>query len=85
MDNVMLLTVRNSEGALERLLRITRHRGFAIDSLLVQNGRDPSLYEVTLRVSGDRASDNLRKQFAKLVDVVAVQSLANPTLLRNVV
>ena len=51
MDNVMFLTVRNSEGALERLLRVTRHRGFAIDSLLVQNGRDPSLYEVTLRLS----------------------------------
>lgn len=85
MDNVMFLTVRNSEGALERLLRVTRHRGFAIDSLLVQNGRDPSLYEVTLRLSGERESENLRKQLAKLVDVVAVQAMAAQPMLRNAV
>lgn len=85
MDNVMFLTVRNSEGALERLLRVTRHRGFAIDSLLVQNGRDPSLYEVTLRLSGERAGENLQKQLAKLVDVVAVQAMAAQPLLRSAV
>ncbi len=85
MDNVMFLTVRNSEGALERLLRVTRHRGFAIDSLLVQNGRDPSLYEVTLRLSGEREGENLRKQLAKLVDVVAVQAMAAQPMLRNAV
>ena len=85
MDNVMFLTVRNCEGALERLLRVTRHRGFAIDSLLVQNGRDPSLYEVTLRLSGERESDNLQKQLAKLVDVVAVQAMAAQPMLRNAV
>ena len=85
MDNVMFLTVRNSEGALERLLRVTRHRGFAIDSLLVQNGRDPSLYEVTLRLTSERDRDNLQKQLAKLVDVVAVQAMAAQPLLRNAV
>lgn len=85
MDNVMFLTVRNSEGALERLLRVTRHRGFAIDSLLVQNGRDPSLYEVTLRLSSERDHDNLQKQLAKLVDVVAVQAMAAQPLLRSAV
>lgn len=85
MDNVMFLTVRNSEGALERLLRVTRHRGFAIDSLLVQNGRDPSLYEVTLRLSSERESDNLQKQLAKLVDVVAVQAMTAQPMLRNAV
>lgn len=85
MDNVMFLTVRNSEGALERLLRVTRHRGFAIDSLLVQNGRDPSLYEVTLRLTSERDRDNLQKQLAKLVDVVAVQAMAAQPLLRSAV
>ncbi|MFZ5843473.1 MAG: ACT domain-containing protein [Pseudomonadota bacterium] len=83
MDNVMFLTVRNNEGALERLLRVTRHRGFAIDSLLVQNGRDPSLYEVTLRLTSERDRDNLQKQLAKLVDVVAVQAMAAQPLLRS--
>ncbi|MFN4290406.1 MAG: ACT domain-containing protein [Permianibacter sp.] len=85
MDNVMFLTVRNNEGALERLLRVTRHRGFAIDSLLVQNGRDPSLYEVTLRLTSERDRDNLQKQLAKLVDVVAVQAMAAQPLLRSAV
>ncbi|QGX39250.1 acetolactate synthase 2 small subunit [Permianibacter aggregans] len=85
MESVMFLTVRNNEGALERLLRVTRHRGFAVQSLQVQNSRSQDIYDVTLRLTGERATENLSRQLGKLVDVMSVNAVAEPMLLRSAV
>jgi acetolactate synthase II small subunit len=81
----MFLTMKNSEGSLERLLRTTRHRGFEVQSLQVQSSRTPEEYDVTLRLSGSRAVENFRCQLEKLVDVISVSSVAEPMALRSAV
>lgn len=85
MDSVMFLTVRNNEGALERLLRVTRHRGFAVQALQVQNSQAKDIYDITLRLSGERTTENLSRQLEKLVDVLTVNAVAEPMLLRSAV
>jgi acetolactate synthase II small subunit len=64
-------TLRPAPGALERLLRVIRFRGFAVDSMSVaplESGR----HAVALRVTGHRAPENLLAQLEKLVDVEQV-------------
>ena len=85
MDSVMFLTMKNSEGALERLLRTTRHRGFEVQSMQVQTSRTPDVYDVTLRLNGERAVENFSRQLEKLVDVMTVSSVAEPMQLRSAV
>lgn len=75
MSSLLYLQIRNEEGALERVLRTTRHRGFQLESVNVQTARNPELFDVTLRVASERPVSFLSRQFDKLFDVVAVTEL----------
>lgn len=83
MSSLLYLQIKNEEGALERILRTTRHRGFQLESFNVQPARNPELYDVTLRVAGERPLGFLSRQFDKLFDVVAVTELCEATYARS--
>lgn len=83
MSSLLYLQIKNEEGALERVLRTTRHRGFSLETFSVQPARNPALYDVTLRVSGARPLDFLSRQFGKLLDVVAVTELGEANMARR--
>ncbi|MBI2381958.1 MAG: acetolactate synthase 2 small subunit [Gammaproteobacteria bacterium] len=83
MSDLLYLQIRNDEGALERVLRTTRHRGFQLETFTVTTARDPQFFDVTLRVSSERPVDFLSRQFGKLLDVVAVSELRDASLARS--
>jgi acetolactate synthase regulatory subunit len=63
------------EGALQRLLGTVTRRGFAIVGVEARQSRCGSGYEVTLDLSGERSTDNIKRQIAKLYEVQSVRSL----------
>lgn len=83
MSSLLYLQIKNEEGALERVLRTTRHRGFTLESFNVQTGRNPELYDVTLCIAGERPVNFLSRQFDKLFDVVAVTELHEASYARS--
>ncbi|WP_026958391.1 MULTISPECIES: acetolactate synthase 2 small subunit [Aliagarivorans] len=75
MEYSLSLTARGQDELFERVLRVTRHRGFRVQSMeLSQHG---SGYEqqqhIALRVSSERPIHLLRSQLEKLVDVQQVE------------
>lgn len=65
-----IYTDRHPE-ALERVLRVTRHRGFELLDLLTSVTEDS--YAVKLEVKGDKPIHLLTTQLAKLFDVKGIE------------
>ena len=80
MSMVLQLSMKNMEGALERLLGVVRYRGFQVMGMNAQTNREGSHLDVRLTVSGTKSS-NLCKQIAKLFDVENVSVFSD---VRNV-
>lgn len=73
---VLSLLVENSSGVLSRVAGLFSRRGYNIDSLTVGETQDPRFSRMTIVSSGDEeALEQIGKQVAKLVDVVAVKEL----------
>ncbi|MBI1375348.1 MAG: acetolactate synthase small subunit [Phycisphaera sp.] len=73
MKHVIAALVHNEAGVLARVAGMFAARGFNIDSLVVGRTEDPKLSRMTIVVSGDMAAlDQVRKQLAKVVEVVKV-------------
>ncbi len=68
---------------LERVLRVTRHRGFAIESLNMENLHDEQQVRIQLKVSSERSIHLLSTQLSKLVDVTKVTTLASDPQQQN--
>lgn len=61
---------------LERVLRLTRHRGFRVDEMdMTTQGQTQGLL-IKLAVSSDRPISQLSLQLEKLLDVTQVQAQA---------
>lgn len=73
---VLSLLVENSSGVLSRIAGLFSRRGYNIDSLTVGETQNPKFSRMTIVSSGeDEALEQIRKQVAKLVDVVDVTEL----------
>src|SRR5262249_2735573 len=73
MRHVLSALVMNEPGVLARVAGMFSARGFNIDSLVVGRTENPQLSPITLVVNADDNSlDQVRKQLAKLVEVVNV-------------
>ena len=78
-QHVISVLVENRAGTLSRVSGLFSRRGFNIDSLTVGETEDKSVSRMTIAVTGDDAVlDQIVKQLAKLVDVIAVREL-NPS------
>lgn len=65
---------------LERVLRLTRHRGFRADEMEMSTLHQAQGLMIKMRVSSDRPIAQLSRQLEKLLDVtlVQVQELEQP-------
>ena len=74
------IRIRQSDGALERILGVTRRRQFALSQLNVSEaGRGAAAdYDVEMTVRGERAPAFLVRQLEKLEDVEELSMVAAP-------
>ncbi len=74
MRHVISALVMNEPGVLSRVAGMFSARGFNIDSLVVGRTEDPKYSRMTIVVSADdNTLDQVRKQLAKIVEVVEVR------------
>ena len=72
--HVITALVLNKPGVLAHVAGMFSARGFNIDSLVVGRTEDPALSRMTIVVIGDdRVLEQVRKQLAKIVDIVRVR------------
>ncbi len=77
MRHVISALVINEPGVLARVAGMFSARGFNIDSLVVGRTEKPDLSRMTIVVSADdNTLEQVRKQLAKLVEVVNVHDFA---------
>ena len=67
------LKLRRSEGALVRVLSVTRRRRFDLLSLKATPSSDAGFLDIHMTVQADRSSSFLIRQIEKLVDVSQVE------------
>ncbi len=73
---VLSVLVENSSGVLSRVAGMFSRRGYNIDSLTVGATQNPDFSRMTIVSSGeDEELEQIRKQLAKLVDVVDIKEL----------
>ena len=85
MRHVITALVQNQPGVLAHVASMFAARGFNIDSLVVGRTEDPKLSRMTIVVIGDdRIVEQVRKQLARIVQVVKVQDFAGkPVVARD--
>jgi len=77
MRHIISAIVENKSGVLAHVAGLFAARGFNIDSLAVAETDDPNLSRMTIVTSGDeRILEQIRKQLAKVVDVIKVQDFS---------
>ena len=74
MNYSITIKANNSPELLERLLRVTRHRGFAVENIRGEAIEDDKLFHLTLTVSSERPIPLLSKQLEKLFGVIEVST-----------
>jgi len=75
--HVISALVANKPGVLAHVAGLFSARGFNIESLAVGETERPEFSRMTIVVSGDEAIlEQVRKQLAKLIDVVKVQDFS---------
>jgi len=65
------ISANNQPTVMERLMQVTRYRGFAVSELAMQQISQTQL-QVTLSVESNHPIENLSRQLMKLVDVVDI-------------
>ena len=70
------LTLKQQPEVLERVLRVTRHRGFTITKLTMILNEDSTL-KVNFDVKSERVIGLLTHQLTKLFDVIDCQVIAS--------
>ncbi len=71
--NVQIETQFRPE-VLERVLRLTRHRGFRVDDMEMSTSVDCKSLNIRVTVSSDRSIQLLSRQLEKLMDVTRVEA-----------
>lgn len=74
MIHSLELTVQQRPEVLERVLRVTRHRGFRIAQMQMRMNDDASL-SLDMEVDSERAIELLSNQLNKLIDVTQCKVL----------
>ncbi|MDV5391884.1 MULTISPECIES: acetolactate synthase 2 small subunit [Shewanella] len=74
MIHSLELTVQQRPEVLERVLRVTRHRGFTITQMQMRMNDDASL-SLDMEVDSERAIELLSNQLNKLIDVTQCKVL----------
>ena len=82
MKHIISALVQNRPGVLAHVAGMFAARAFNIDSLAVGRTDDPALSRMTIVVVGDdKVVEQVRKQLAKIIDVVKVQDFSGNSLI----
>jgi acetolactate synthase-1/3 small subunit len=73
--HTLVALVENRPGVLNRVASLFRRRGFNIDSIAVGRCETPNLSRMTIVVDGSSATEQVRKQLDKVIDVVRVADI----------
>ena len=68
-QHTLRITAHNQPTVLERLLQVTRYRGFSVTGMTMFPSNDTSLLDIELSVSSEHSIDHLNHQLAKLFDI----------------
>lgn len=68
----LIITADDKQVVLERILQVTRYRGFTINGIEAKVNTGNNVATITLLVSSDRAIDLLLEQIHKLIDIKTV-------------
>lgn len=85
MKHILVATVENKPGVLNRVASLFRRRNFNIDSLTVGETQSHDVSRMTIVVDATRTSGTLvRENLYKLVNVIDVQDVTNtPAVVRD--
>lgn len=79
MKHTVAALVEDRPGVLNRVASLFRRRGFNIDSLAVGTTEEAGISRMTIVVDGPEwVGDQVEKQLDKLIDVITVETLAEP-------
>jgi acetolactate synthase-1/3 small subunit len=82
--HVVSALVENRAGTLSRVSGLFSRRGYNIDGLTVGETEDPAVSRMTIAARGDDSVlEQIVKQLAKLVDVIAVREVAPESSVRR--
>ena len=73
MNHVLNITANNTPAVVERLLQVTRYRGYQLTGLEMKPRPDAHSLAITLSVSSDKPIHLLTSQLHKLYDVVQLE------------
>ena len=74
MNNyTLIIMVDDKQVVLERILQVTRYRGFLIDGITAKVNTGNNIATIELLVSSDRPISLLTDQINKLVDIKSVK------------
>ncbi|WP_371375581.1 acetolactate synthase 2 small subunit [Thalassotalea aquiviva] len=72
--SVYMLDIKTSLNplVLERILQVTRYRGFQLQTVAMYPATKKSGFVVQLSVESDKSVKNLKKQLLKIIDIEAI-------------
>lgn len=77
------ITAKYRPEVLERVLRLTRHRGFRVDDMSMSTQDNGQNLAISLNVFSDRPISQLSLQLEKLLDVTKVQITDQEQMLKK--
>ena len=72
-QHTLHITANNQPIVLERLLQVTRYRGFAVNTVSSYTRENEAVFDIELSVSSDHPIDQLYHQLNKLVDITDIK------------
>ncbi|HVC39901.1 MAG TPA: acetolactate synthase small subunit [Candidatus Dormibacteraeota bacterium] len=79
---IRLISIRieDRRGVLQRVTNLLGRRGFGIETCAVGPSGEPGVVAISLRIdAGTQAHDQIVKQLNKLIDVVSVEDITDPS------
>jgi len=83
MNHTLTIDAQQRPEILERVLRVTRHRGFNVQSLNMEQQAEGRQVRITVTVDSERPIDQLRHQLSKLIDVAQVEEVLQKDVLQQ--
>lgn len=78
MQHTITVGLDHQPVATERLLQVTRHRGFRVEGIMMVSSPATQQQTITLNVSGERPIETLTKQLAKVYHVQHLNVCESP-------
>ena len=73
INHTLRITAENQPTVMEKLLQVTRYRGFIVTGMTMFPESDNALLTIELSVQSDNSIENLIYQLQKLIDITNIQ------------